>query len=152
MAITSSSNAKLGDTSAEAALRAAGLRPTVARKAVYARIFAGRQPKHWDAASLAGELEREGVHVALATVYNTLEALAARGVVRKINLDGQRSVFDTDTAPHLHIVLEDAGSVLNLHDTDELRAFLARYVDDPDSKEIDVVIRVRSRPRDESLA
>ena len=40
--------------------------------------------------------------VSKATVYNTLKVLAQRGLVRQINLDPERSVYDSTRAPHHH--------------------------------------------------
>lgn len=129
----------------EAALRGAGLRPTAARRRIYETVFQAPQPRHWDAGALAAALAASGEKVALASVYNVLDAFADAGLLKKIHLGGGAAVFDTDVSPHLHIMLDDDGSILNLHETEELYAFLKRYVDEPEKREIDVVIRVRGK-------
>lgn len=127
-------------------LRAAGLRPTSVRRRIYSAVFEEPQPRHWDAAALAAALQASGEPVALASVYNVLDAFSEAGFLKKIHLGRGSAVFDTDVSPHLHILLDDDGSILNLHETDELYDFLKRYVDEPEKREIDVVIRVRGKP------
>ncbi len=66
----------------------------------------------------AEELHRLVAHtspgLSLATIYNTLEALCAAGLARRVPTSGNASArYDADTSNHLHLVREN-GEVLDL--------------------------------------
>jgi Fur family iron response transcriptional regulator len=47
-------------------------------------------------------------------VYNTLNLLAARGVIRQLAVDGDRAWFDSNTAPHFHFQDLETGALTDL--------------------------------------
>ncbi len=79
----------------------AGLRPTRQRREL-ARLLFGGPARHVTAEMLKRDAEREGVRVALATVYNTLHRFTEAGLLREIPVDSARTWFDTSTVPHHH--------------------------------------------------
>ena len=44
-----------------------------------------------------------------ATVYNTLNLFAARGLIRQLSVDSERTWFDSNTAAHYHFHDVDGG-------------------------------------------
>jgi Fur family iron response transcriptional regulator len=96
-----------------AVLRAAGLRPTVQRRAL-ARLLLGCNHRHVTAEQLHTEARAARVHVSLATVYNTLHQFTEAGLLREVVVDSARSCFDTNTASHYHFYDEDLGRLIDI--------------------------------------
>lgn len=93
------------------AMRAAGLRMTRQRAAI-ARVLAEARD-HPDATEVLARARVVEPTVSLATVYRTLAALAERGVVQRLELEGSPARFETSDAPHHdHIVDLDTGEVV----------------------------------------
>jgi Fur family ferric uptake transcriptional regulator len=47
--------------------------------------------------------------ISLGTVYRNLEALAARGMIRKLVMGGSQKRFDVNTKPHCHVRCLECG-------------------------------------------
>lgn len=50
-----------------------------------------------------------------ATVYNTIDALIAQGMVAELRVDAKRRRYDPNTARHQHLICTRCGSVRDLH-------------------------------------
>lgn len=48
-----------------------------------------------------------------ATVYNTLNVLAAAGVIRQLTIEGSEARYDIEIHPHGHFVCESCGAITN---------------------------------------
>lgn len=84
-----------------ARLRKAGLRPTRQRLALGALLLDGRH-RHVSADSLTREIRDSGTQMALGTVYNTLNQFTDAGLLRRVTVHNEHSVFDTNTNHHHH--------------------------------------------------
>lgn len=136
----------LGDTAerrARAWLASADLRPTRQRLALAELLIGDGHNRHVTAETLhAASRERDDA-VSLATVYNTLRAFCAAGLVSEITVGGNKSYFDTRTDDHPHYFWEHDGS---LSDAPQDAVQFATLPEAPEGAEIarvDVVIRVR---------
>ncbi|MCD8287139.1 MAG: transcriptional repressor [Clostridia bacterium] len=67
-------------------------------------------------------LRKEGTRVALATVYNNLNALCDEGLIRKVSLDGKCDHYDKPTK-HDHIVCRVCGKFADIHLEDFTKKF-----------------------------
>jgi Fur family ferric uptake transcriptional regulator len=76
-------------------LKARGLRVTAERRALLAAIFA--QHGHIDAEQVLAAAHAAGSKISRATVYRNLELLLDCGLVSRVLLDGQRTVYE-----HVH--------------------------------------------------
>jgi Fur family iron response transcriptional regulator len=126
-----------------ARLQACGVRPTSQRLHVAAMLL--ERPQHMTAEQLLAALRAAGSRISKATVYNTLNLFAARGVVRQLAVDGDRAWFDSNVAPHFHFQDVETGQLTDLA-TPEVR--FERLPQPPDGMEyagIDLVIRLRRR-------
>lgn len=126
-------------------LAQSGLRPTRQRLALAALLIGGGQDRHVTAESLFEDARAHGESVSLATVYNTLRAFCAAGLMQEITVDGSKSYFDTNTHDHPHFFWEDT-RVLTDAPADQLE--IRRLPDVPDGAEIskvDIVIRLREK-------
>lgn len=126
-------------------LATAGLRPTRQRLALATLLVGDGQNRHVTAESLFDAASRSGHKVSLATVYNTLSAFCAAGLMREITVDGSKSYFDTDMTDHPHFFWEDEA---RLSDAPSEQLEISRLPEAPEGAEIakvDVVIRLRRR-------
>ena len=95
----------------EQALRADGVRITRQRAALL-KVLADADD-HPDANELHRRARQIEDTVSLATVYRTLTALEAQGVVQRLAFEGEAARFETTDAPHHdHIIDMDSGDVI----------------------------------------
>jgi len=102
-------------------------------------------PQHLTAEQIADALDQGGARVSKATVYNTLNLFAARGLIRQLSVDGTCSWFDSNVEPHYHFHDEHSGALSDVavHDVQ-----FSRLPAPPTGMEvagIDLVIRLRRR-------
>jgi len=124
-------------------LEAHGIAPTQQRVRVGELLFARDQ--HLTADQIIDALRSDGARISKATVYNTLNLFAARGLVRQINIDSARACFDSNTRTHYHIHNVDSGE---LTDVGVPQIRFQRMPDLPEGTElagVDIVIRVRRK-------
>jgi len=103
--------AELTRETAKQMLREHGLRATRQREDVYMALASTKSHKCADELFEAVRENQPGM--SLATVYNTLEALAASGLCRRIPSATGASRYDADVSEHAHLVTED-GKVIDV--------------------------------------
>ena len=111
----------------EAALRRAGVRITRQRAALL-RILAAADD-HPDATQLHQRAMAAGAGVSLATVYRTLSALEAQGVIMKLEFEGAAARFEpADQQHHDHMIDVETGEVMEFVNDriERLQAEIAR--------------------------
>lgn len=122
-----------------------GLRPTRQRLALAELLIGDGRDRHVTAESLFEAAAAAGQPVSLATVYNTLRAFCAAGLLSEVTVDGSRSYFDTRVDDHPHYFWEDDGHL------SDAPSDAVRLVGEPVAPEgaevarVDVVIRLRRR-------
>ncbi|MDE2219107.1 MAG: transcriptional repressor [Gammaproteobacteria bacterium] len=99
-----------GDVTAR--LQARGIRATAQRLQI-ATLLLGA-PQHLSAEQIAEALQARGVALSKATVYNTLNLFAARGLIRQLAVDDRRSWFDSNVEPHYHFHDEVTGALTDV--------------------------------------
>ncbi len=122
-------------------LRAAGLRPTRQRLGLAKILFEG-PARHVTAEMLHGETVDEGIHVSLATVYNTLNQFTEVGLLREIVVDGERSYFDTNTSDHHHFYHAGSSALEDIDHDDVVLGPLPAAPNGTRITRVDVVIRI----------
>ena len=126
-----------------ARLQAHGIRATAPRLRIAELLLAA--PQHLSAEQLAEALRQQGVPVSKATVYNTLNLFAGRGLIRHLVVDAARSCFDSNVEAHYHFHDEVSGA---LTDVGLPEVQFSRLPDPPAGMEVaglDLVIRLRPR-------
>ncbi len=124
-------------------LRAAGLRPTKQRLALASILF-DYGDRHFTAEMLHGETLASNENISLATIYNSLHHFAEHGLIREINIDNERSWFDTNTHNHFHYYDEKNMEVMDVPDTDA--AQIKEMINVPkgyEIKDLNVVVRLQ---------
>ncbi|HTY94746.1 MAG TPA: Fur family transcriptional regulator [Steroidobacteraceae bacterium] len=134
------------DARGQCARRLAGLgiRPTAQRMRIAALLLAS--PQHLSAEQILASLQAAGARVSKATVYNTLNLFAERGVIRQLSVDGARTWFDSNVAPHYHFHDMDTGALVDVPVPEVEFARLPRLPAGMEMAGIDLVIRVRKIP------
>jgi Fur family transcriptional regulator, iron response regulator len=123
-----------------------GIRPTAQRLQIAALLLAA--PQHLSAEQILANLRASGARVSKATVYNTLNLFAARGLIRQLSVDGSRAWFDSNVAAHYHFHDVDSGHLI---DVPVPEVEFRRLPPAPPGMEmagIDLVIRLRKKPAD----
>ena len=92
-----------------AGVRAAGLKLTPQRMAIVREIAS--DPTHPTAQELFERLRPALPTMSFATVYNTLDALAAAGLCASLSLSPGPARFDPNMTPHHHAVCDRCGLV-----------------------------------------
>ncbi len=119
------------------------LRPTRQRLALATLLVGDGQNRHVTAESLYALTTASGEKVSLATVYNTLRAFCAAGLINEVVVDGARSYFDTRLDDHPHFYWEDSHA---LTDAPAETVRITGLPDAPDGMQVsrvDVVIRLK---------
>jgi Fur family iron response transcriptional regulator len=118
-----------------------GIRPTAQRVRIAALLLAS--PQHLSAEQILATLRAAGARVSKATVYNTLNLFAERGVIRQLSVDGARTWFDSNIAPHYHFHDMDTGALMDVPVPEVEFSRLPALPAGMEMAGIDLVIRVR---------
>ena len=125
-------------------LRLAGLRPTRQRVAIAALLLDGRH-RHVSADSLTEEITAAGLQICGGTVYNTLNQFTDAGLLRRVMVHNEYSLFDTNTDHHHHFYEASKDQLFDIQNDDVILAKLPSAPDGHEIKEIDVVIHIQSK-------
>ncbi len=93
-------------------LQAHGIQPSSQRVAVAGYVLATTD--HPSADQVFAIVKRTLPALARATVYNTLNLLVAKGLLRELILAEGRVVFDPKIEPHHHFVDDDTGVITDI--------------------------------------
>ena len=96
----------------EQRLSEAGIRPTAQRVRIASLLLS--EPQHLSAEQILATLRGSGARVSKATVYNTLNLFAARGIIRQLSVDGSRAWFDSNVDAHYHFHDVASGALIDV--------------------------------------
>ena len=125
-------------------LRLSGLRPTRQRVAIAALLLDGRH-RHVSADSLTEEITAAGLQVSGGTVYNTLNQFTNAGLLRRVLVHNEHSLFDTNTDHHHHFYEVSNDQLVDIPNEDVILAKLPQAPDGHEIKAVDVVIHIQSK-------
>jgi len=117
-----------------------GIQPSAQRVAVAAFVL--QTDRHPSADQVLATVRATLPVLSRATVYNTLNILVARGLLRQLTIAGGRVVFDPRLEAHHHFVDDDSGDISDL----PLAAFAVQQtlaLDDIAIRDVEVVVRGR---------
>jgi Fur family iron response transcriptional regulator len=127
----------------EQRLSECGIRPTAQRVRIAVLLLSA--PQHLSAEQILASLRGTGARVSKATVYNTLNLFAARGLIRQLSIDGSRAWFDSNVEAHYHFHDVTSGALI---DVPVPEVEFSRLPPPPPGTEvagIDLVIRLRKK-------
>jgi Fur family iron response transcriptional regulator len=134
-------SADYNESKAESELVACGVSPTRQRIALLALIKG--QCAHLSAEDVYRRIGKEGRRISKATVYNTLNLLVEKGLVREVIADSTKVFYDPNVKPHHHFYKVTTGELI---DIDESKIELGQLPAPPKGLEVDgveVIIRVK---------
>jgi len=120
-----------------------GILATPQRLVIAGLLFSRDQ--HLTADQIMHALAEAGTQVSKATVYNTLNLFAAKGLLKPLQVDPERGLFDSNVEPHHHIHDVDTGELIDVSPGDVEFARLPPLPPGTEAVGVDVVIRVRRR-------
>ncbi len=124
-------------------LRSAGVVLTLQRL-VIARVLLAR-PVHLSADQVWTRAKEIMPEISRATVYNTLDLFERSALLRRLIIDSEKVVFDSNTAPHHHLYDASTGDVIDIA-PGELRVIgMPTLPPGMELEDVDVVVRVRRR-------
>ena len=126
-----------------ALLETRGIHPTAQRIRIAELLFAREQ--HLTAEQVIRVLGNDGTRVSKATVYNTLNLFADKGLLKALSVDRERGSFDSNTVPHHHFHVEGTGELIDVPPGAIEFARLPALPPGTESVGVEVVIRVRRR-------
>ncbi|MFQ5660928.1 MAG: Fur family transcriptional regulator [Gammaproteobacteria bacterium] len=138
----------LGQNNREAAdiavfIKQHGINPTAQRIEI-AKILLSRS-QHLSADQVLNAVNRKQTIVSKATVYNTLNLFAEKGLVRQVIVDPNKLFYDSNTAAHFHIYNEDSGQLIDLDAAKLEISGLPKLPENTVECGVDVIVRVRNR-------
>ncbi len=119
------------------------VRPTMQRIEI-ARVLL-LQPQHLSADQVQVRVNRQARIVSKATVYNTLNLFAGKGLIRQVIIAPGKIFYDSNTRDHHHFYHEDTGLLQDI-ETDEMS--IQNMPDLPPGtveSGVDVVIRLKKK-------
>ncbi|HYD39215.1 MAG TPA: transcriptional repressor [Anaeromyxobacter sp.] len=121
-------------------LRRSGIQPSAQRVAVADYVLA--TDAHPTAEQVWSTVRARFPELSRATVYNTLNLLVRKGLLRQVQLEEGRTGFDPNLAPHHHFIDEATGHV---HDVpwDALEVRRVEALRGLEVREYQVVLRGR---------
>jgi len=115
-----------------------GIQPSAQRLVVAEYVLA--TPSHPTADRVLAEVRSRIPMISRATVYNTLNLLVRKGLLRQLALAEGRVVFDPNLAPHHHFLDEATGAIQDVP-WDALKVRRARALPSLEVREYQVILR-----------
>ncbi len=133
----------MSDAAVRATLQEHGIAVTKPRLVIGGLVLSC--PQHLTAERVWERLLDAGARVSKATVYNTLNLFAQKGVLRQLNVDPAVTWFDSNTQPHFHFQHVDSGELVDVQCDGLTLTSLLDLPPGTESVGIDLVIRIRQK-------
>ena len=104
------------------------------------------KPQHLSAEQIIDKLRARGSRVSKATVYNTLNLFAERGLVGECLVDPERRYYDSNRDAHHHFYNVDTGELTDIPRDAIKFAEMPDFPGEGSLEGIEVLIKVRSEP------
>lgn len=118
-----------------------GVSPTAQRVDVALVILS--RPQHLSAEQILAAIRSNGSQVSKATVYNTLNLLCERGLLKTVEVDPTRQFYDSSAEPHHHFYNVDTGQLTDIPVGSVTLNVHAALPVGTEQAGVDVVVRVR---------
>jgi Fur family iron response transcriptional regulator len=120
-----------------------GILPTPQRVEIAGILL--ERPQHLSADQIIERLKASDSGVSKATVYNTLNLFAERGLVREVMVDPVRKFYDSTTRPHHHFYNLDTGELADIPDDQVAFDQLPESPEGTERESVELLIRVRGK-------
>lgn len=116
----------------------AGIKPTLHRIAVYETI--SNTYSHPTADELFEMIKINFPTISLATIYNSLEILENKNLIKSIKHNNEATRYDLISIPHFHIYCRDTNEIIDYED-EELQKILNDYISKKFQNKLDYEIK-----------
>ena len=119
------------------------IRPTSQRIDIAKVLLA--KPQHLSAEQVLAQVNTKNNLVSKATVYNTLNLFADKGLIKQLVNDSRYVFYDSNTEQHHHFYNEDTGILEDIGDEAVVVKDIPKLPKHTVQTGIDVVIRVKNQ-------
>jgi len=119
------------------------IRPTQQRMEIALLLLA--KPQHLSAEQVLMSVNSNENLVSKATVYNTLNLFAEKGLIRQVIVEPSKVFYDSNTETHHHIYNEDTGMLQDINADNIVIKNLPQLPAGIVKSGIDIVIRVKNK-------
>jgi Fur family iron response transcriptional regulator len=127
----------------EAILQQRSIYPTRQRVLIASLLLA--QNQHITADGLQLQLQRQGLLVSKATVYNTLGLFVEKGLITELFIDARHVYYDSNNSHHHHFYNIDTGELTDISEDLEPRFNSTRLPEGTRLENVDIVIKIRNQ-------
>lgn len=120
-----------------------GIRPTAQRMEIASALLC--RPQHLSADQVMARVNKNSAIVSKATVYNTLNLFAEKGIVREVIIESGKVFYDSNTDVHHHIYNEDTGMLQDVAAAEMVIENIPELPAGTIQSGVDVIIRVRNK-------
>ena len=100
--------------------------------------------QHLSAEDIITALNDSGSNISRATVYNTLNLFAEKGLVQPVVIDSSKIYYDSKTTPHSHYYNIDTGEISDFEFENLKISPLPELPENTFQDGIDIVVRVKN--------
>ena len=119
------------------------LRPTKARVRIGMMFL--DQPRHLSADQVYEKLIKKGHSISKATVYNTLNAFAERGLLNQVAIDPAKTYYDSSTNAHHHFFNVDTGQLFDIPSEELSIESIPQLPEHTKIQDLEIVIKVKNK-------
>lgn len=123
-------------------LSSLNIKPTSQRLDIAEIMFCKDQ--HLSVEDIITILNNTDSSISRATVYNTLNLFADKGLVRRVVIDSSKIYYDSKTTPHSHYFNVDTGEISDFEFEDVKISPLPKLPEHTVQDSVDVIVRVKN--------
>ncbi len=126
-------------------LRSSGLRPTKQRVEIAKFLFEREKTFHFTVESLNKLLTKKSASkMALATIYNTVQAFKTAGHLSEVEVRGNKTYFDTNVSNHHHFYDSDTSELIDIDANDIIIQKIPKAPNGKKIKNVEVFINLKN--------
>lgn len=126
-------------------LRQCGINPTFQRVEIARILLSSYQ--HLSADQVLEAVNRSQTLVSKATVYNTLNLFAEKGLIQQVIIDPNKVFYDSNTTAHYHFYNEDTGQLTDLEASELEISGIPDLPENTVKSGVDVIVRIRNQDK-----
>tara|TARA_Y100001935_G_scaffold57409_1_gene47981 strand:- start:52 stop:462 length:411 start_codon:yes stop_codon:yes gene_type:complete len=124
-------------------LRNSGLRPTKQRIKICEVLFETEKTFHFSVDELTKKIQNQSdKKISVATVYNTVHAFEKKGYLKQININSNKTYFDTNITEHHHFYDTDSEELIDLDNKDIGPIDIQRSIPGKKIKSVEVLVKL----------
>ena len=124
-------------------LRNSGLRPTKQRIKICEVLFETEKTFHFSVDELTKKIQNQSdKKISVATVYNTVHAFEKKGYLKQININSNKTYFDTNITEHHHFYDTDSEELIDLDNKDIGPIDIQRSIPGKKIKSVEILVKL----------